>query len=117
MDDTLTMPSELIGVTLDDGLQHFDRVEPVAHFTLPARLTVKRQLEYFSRYSDTRFEPMYLRLWHSAIVLIQDWQCDVLPDPKVDLDKITDTQATTVIMWAGNLVLGYMNELEALPKV
>lgn len=115
--ETLTMPQELIGVVADDGLTRFDRAVPDAHFALPAHPTVRQQLEYFSRYHATRDEPIYLRLWHSATILISEWQCAVLPDLHIDLDKITEAEATTVIMWAGNLVLNYINDLETLPKV
>ena len=114
-DQKETLAPELIGV-VSDGLERFDRAEPDAHFALPARPTVKQQLEYFSRYADTRGDPLYLRLWHSAAILISEWQCSVMPDLKTDLNKITDAEATTVIMWAGNSVLQYMNELQALPK-
>ena len=112
---TLTLPDDV--TVVDDGLQRFDRVGPEVHFALPARPTVRQQLEYYSRYSDTRAASLYLRLWHSAQALISEWQCEVLPDPKVDLDKLTASEATTAIIWAGNVVLQYMNDLETLPKV
>jgi hypothetical protein len=78
-EQTLTMPQELIGTVAADDVMRYDRVEPDAHFTLPARPTVRQQLEYYSRYNDTRSDPMYLRLWYSAQVLIKDWQSEVLP--------------------------------------
>lgn len=115
-DQTLTMPRELIGVVAD-GLTRFDRAVPDVHFALPAHPTVRQQLEYFSRYHGTRDEPIYLRLWHSAVILISEWQCAALPDLHTDLDQITSADATTAIMWAGNQVLQYINDLELLPKV
>ena len=114
-DQLVVMPKELIGGTAED-VTRFDRAVPDVHFALPAHPTVKQQLEYFSRYVDTRSEPMYLRLWHSAQILIAEWECAALPDLKTDLDKIADPDATTAIMWAGNVVLEYMNDLEKLPK-
>ncbi len=115
-DQPLTMPRELIGVAVSD-VTRFDRKKPDVHFALPAHPTVKQQLVYFSRYADTRAEPMYLRLWYSAAILITEWQCAALPDLNIDLDQITDPDATDAIMWAGNTVLKYINDLEALPKV
>jgi hypothetical protein len=100
-----------------DNLTRFDRVEPEAHFSLPARPTVRQQLEYYSRYADTRDAPLYLRLWHSAKILITDWECRTLPNKETDLNSLTDPQTATVVMWAGNVVMQYMNDLEALPKV
>jgi len=106
----------LIGVLPEADVTRFDRVEPDAHFALPAHPTVKQQLEYYSRYADTRSEPLYLRLWYSAQVLIKEWECAALPDYKVTLDQITNPEATTAIMWAGNIVMRYMSDLDTLPK-
>lgn len=106
----------LIGVPLED-VTRFDRAEPECHFALPAHPTVKQQLEYYSRYADTRNEPLYLRLWHSAQILFSEWQCSALPDYRIGLDRVTNPDATTIIMWAGNSVIQYMSDLESLPKV
>lgn len=111
---TIDLPQDV--TVVDDGLTRFDRTVPDVHFALPAHPTVRQQLEYYSRYSDTRSAPLYLRLWHSAQALISEWQCTALPDLKTDLDSITTPEATTVIMWAGNTVLQYMSDLETLPK-
>lgn len=117
----MTTQAEGITATVNgvspNGLEHFDRTGPDAHFALPARPTVKQQLEYFSRYAATRSLPLYLRLWDSAQAVISEWVSESLPDPKVDLTTITDPNAGLVIMWAGNVVLEYMNDLNALPKV
>lgn len=112
---TDTAPT-LIGVPLDDVMR-FDRVEPECHFAVPAHPTVKQQLEYYSRLSETLGDPIHLRMWSCAQALIQDWECEVLPDPRVNLDNITAPQAASVIMWAGNAVLNYMQNLDTLPKV
>src|SRR5512139_738981 len=98
-----------------NGLEHFKRTGPEARFALPARPTVRQQLIYFSRYADTRSDPLYLRLWHSAQTLIAEWECEALPDPSVDLDQVASPDATTAIMWAGNIVMTYMSDLESLP--
>lgn len=95
----------------------FKRVNPVASFTLPAHPTVDTQLEYFSAYADTANLPMYKRLWRSARAILSNWDCSVLSDPSVDLTQVTDPDATTVIIWAGEQVLTYMEGLDALPKV
>ena len=117
MDNQTETDVPLIGVVADDGLMRFDRIEPVAHFALPAHPTVRQQLEYFSRLSETVGEPIHLRMWSCAQSLIQEWECDALPNPKVNLDSITDPRAAMVVMWAGNATLQHMNDLESLPKV
>lgn len=127
MDKQTDTATPLIDMVANGNLAHFDRVEPDAHFAIPARPTVRQQLEYYSRLSETLNEPLYVRLWTCALSLMIDWECEILPDPKislsrltnpkVSLDSITDPQASTVIMWAGNVVLQHMNALETLPKV
>ena len=94
----------------------FNREGPEAQFMLPAHPTVEQQLNYFSAYADTVKLPMYLRLWRSAQVLITDWFCPVLPDPGADLRALTNPDVTTVIIWAGQNVLSYMEALDSLPK-
>jgi len=116
MSEQIETAKPLIGVPLED-VTRFDRVEPECHFCVPAHPTVKQQLEYYSRYADSRSDPMYLRLWHAAQTLIDEWDCAALPDRKIALDTITNPEATTVIMWAGNAVIQYMGNLDALPKV
>lgn len=94
-------------------------IPPTASFSLPApdQLTVQQQLEYYSRYADSQSLPLYLRLWTSALSLIEDWSCEVLPDPRVNLKTVTNPDITMVIMWAGQEVLGYIEGLDLLPKV
>lgn len=102
---------------MPDGLTRFERTDPDVRFDVPARPTVRQQLEYYSRYRDTGSESLYVRLWYSAQTLIFGWRCDVLPDMHADLNRIDSPQATTAIMWAGNAVVMHMESLEALPKV
>lgn len=94
----------------------FKRVVPEARFTLPAHPTVEVQLDYFSAYASTAALPLYKRLWHSARVIIVDWTCPLMPDMSTDLSGLTDPEVTTLIIWAGQEVLTYMEGLEALPK-
>lgn len=117
MDDQTDTVKPLIGIVAAEDVARFDRVEPEAHFSIPAHPTVKQQLEYYSRLSETIGEPIHLRMWACAQALIRDWECEVLPNPKANLDSITDPNAAMVIMWCGNAVLNHMNNLEALPKV
>ena len=101
----------------DDGKVYFDRADPKVHFAMPAHPTVEQQLTFHSQYVETVNQPMYLRNWHAARILVTDWACDVLPDMAVDLKTITDPSAATIIMWVSNQVLTYINGLDTLPKV
>jgi len=100
-----------------DDLAYFDRTDPKAHFGLPAHPDIEWQLIYYSKFTEVRNEPLFIRLWHSAQSLIREWECPLLPNPSVDLKSITDPAVTTIIMWAGTKVSEYVNGLDALPKV
>ena len=101
-------------------LTYFDRVNPDAHFGLPAHPTVKHQLDYWSAYTEQRDQPLYVRMWHAAKALIQEWDCALLPNMDADLAKIDDpavaSHVATIVMWAGNQTLGFVNRLEEIPK-
>lgn len=100
----------------ESTLKNYDRSDPAVHFALPRHPTVRQQLQYFSNYVDHRFEPLYLRLWYSAIPLLGQWECEVLPDVRVNLETLTDPDVATVVMWVGQSVLDHMEALEHLPK-
>lgn len=87
--------------------------KPDYKFTVPDRPTVRQQLEYFSAGAGL---PMALRHWEGAKTLIQSWECEKLPDHKVDLDTISDPAATTIIIAAGADVVRFMNSLDEVPK-
>lgn len=85
-------------------------------FTIPTRPTVRQQLEYLSEAGNARGREMWLRYWAGAVMLITNWVCEALPDPNVDLDSITDTKQTGIIMWAAIEVYRHMNSLDTIPK-
>jgi hypothetical protein len=78
--------------------------------------TVYDQALYASKFFDTRNDPMYLRLWESAKTLIKTWQCDVMPDYKVDLKTVSDPACLQVVIWIGNTLMSHFSALEAPPK-
>jgi hypothetical protein len=82
-------------------------------FTIPDKITVRQQLEYFSAGAGL---PLALRHWEGAKTLVQKWECAELPDYTVDLDSITDPKATTFIIWAGIQVMQFVNALDSIPK-
>lgn len=89
-----------------------------ARFTVPDSLTVRTQLAYYSarQFADTN--EMWEANWRAAVVVMQDWVCDWLPDPKTaDLETLTDRRAALLMMWAANQVGGHMLGLETVPKV
>ena len=65
----------------------FEREDPKCKFTIPDRPTVRQQLEYFSMSGGIRDKEMLTRYWLGTKALIQSWDCKVMPDYEVDIDK------------------------------
>lgn len=85
-------------------------------FTVPDKITVKQQLEYFSAAGGSAGNEYWFRLWQAAKTLIQDWQCEIMPDIDTDLETVTDPQISGVVVWAGVKVSEHINSLQAISK-
>ena len=60
---------------------------------------------------------LFLALWRSALILIEDWECKLIPDPhKLDLEKANDLKVTEVVTWTGMRVREFVNSLNEVPK-
>jgi hypothetical protein len=87
-------------------------------FTLPEQLTVREQLTFRERlFLSADDTDMYSRYWDAALPLVEDWQCEIVPDPQaVDLDAETDRRVADIVNWFANTVAGHMNEMDDVPK-
>lgn len=86
-------------------------------FSLPERVTVRQQLGYISEAGLARGRDLFERYWYGARNLVQNWQCELIPDPMIlDLDKATDPKIAMIVTWVGIEVKGYMDRLDTLPK-
>lgn len=85
-------------------------------FEVPDRPNVRQQLGWFSEMSETVNQTQFERYWEAGKTLIENWQCDVLPDPSVSLDEMTNPIQTQVVIWAGLQIVGHMNRLEDIEK-
>ena len=93
----------------------FTRTNPSARFTVPDKITVRQQLQYFSE-ARVPGQPLFERFWLGARPLIIDWQCEIMPDKNIDLETITDPDVTQVIIWAGIQVKTHIDSLENIAK-
>lgn len=86
--------------------------------TVPDRLTVRQQLEYRGLVAMSNRREMYPRFWDGARHLIDEWECEKMPDKNVNLDEVDDPEVADIIFTACNLVNGHLNKLEqeAVPK-
>ena len=84
--------------------------------TVPDKVTVKQQLEYFSVAGGLAGNEYWLRLWEAAKTIIQDWECELMPDVDTDLDTLTNPLVTGVLIWAGIQVSDHINSLQVVSK-
>lgn len=85
-------------------------------FSIKDKPTVRDQLAYFSEVGLARGSELFERLWLGARALILDWKCKVFPDFMLDLDKISDSNVTEILIWAGLQVKRHMDSLDEVPK-
>lgn len=73
--------------------------------------TVLQQLGYYDKIGQT-FE----QRWAATRLLIDEWECEFMPDKNADLGKLDDGRITRVILWAIGRVADYFNGLGAVEK-
>ena len=93
----------------------FKRENPSARFSVPDKITVRQQLQYFSE-ARSADRPVFERLWVGASLLITDWECEIMPDYKISLDDISDPNVTDVLIWAGLAVMRHIDSLDNISK-
>ena len=86
-------------------------------FEVADTITVRKQLAYRSARQFLSVEDTYAAHWRAALLLIEGWQCETVPDPKaLDLDAVTDPQMTYIVLWAAGEVAGHVAGLDSVPK-
>lgn len=97
-------------------------------FILPERISVRQQLRYrqaiafnFDVGPDGEIRlnnnDMYERYWKAMPIVVEDWQCEIIPDmAKLDLDEADDPRIADIVFWAANEVVGHMSGLRSISK-
>lgn len=85
-------------------------------FTVPDRINVKQQLEFYSTIGGMIGPEYWLNMWQGAKLFIQDWHCPLMPDVDTDLESIEDPEIAGVLIWASAQVNQHINGLKSLPK-
>jgi hypothetical protein len=97
-------------------------------FVLPERISVRRQLQYrqaiafsFDVGEDgqlrTGNNDLYERYWRGAQYVIEDWQCELIPDvANLDFDKADNPRIADIVFWVSNQVAGHMEDIKAISK-
>lgn len=90
-------------------------------FKLPETPTVMQVLRYDSRRFETAGDmPAFVVLWECAKTVMSGWQCDLLPDIKIDLDKLEHSEhaplQVRIIEAVGVAVSAWRGALDSVPK-
>jgi hypothetical protein len=86
-------------------------------FSLPDELTIRQQLLLRTRVFRDESEDAYSQWWAGILPLIEDWQCEEIPDPVAfDLDDSGTWQQGNIVQWVSNMAAGYVIELGEVPK-
>lgn len=89
----------------------YENVELGVKFDAPDRITVRKQLEYYSAANKTG--SWFLDAWGAAAVIVENWVCVKYPNLMVqDLDKVEDRSITQIVLWVGARVTEHMVRLE-----
>jgi len=95
----------------------FNHPEHEATFFLPEKPTI-RQLMAYDGFEFLRGRQMYERFWDAARTVMQDWECELLPDIEISLDEAGTEEQLEIIKWACLLVWDwrYKFKQDQLPK-
>lgn len=85
-------------------------------FTVPDRPTVRQQMAYLSTAGRARDREYVEKLWLAACDLLSDWKSELLPDCRMDLEKLDNPKVTDLIIWASFEVKKYIDGLDLTPK-
>jgi hypothetical protein len=87
--------------------------------TLPDEFTVIERLDFDERVLLAAADGLnvYSRNWIGALPLLQEWECDLIPDPEaLDMATETDPRVARLVRWVANTVAGHMIGLDDVPK-
>jgi len=101
-------------------------------FSVPDELTVRQQLAFRSELFLTQDMDRFERFWIGAQHLIDEWECELIPDVSVldsdtgavlvagraDLNLVTETNPAIadIVNYVGTTVAGHLAMIGAVPK-
>ena len=89
-------------------------------FALKEEFTVREMLNFRSRIWNVEVEEgdgFNIRYWMAARPLIQDWECEAIPDPMAfDLDSAGSWRLANIVGWVSDTVAAHIAELDDVPK-
>lgn len=90
-------------------MKKFESKDLGVSFTLPDKMTARQQLVFRRKTAGfVEADDLYIRYWEAAVELVQDWECEKLPDPAAfDLDAEVAADVVDIVMYAANVTAGH----------
>ena len=86
-------------------------------FSVPDVLTVRQQLAFRSELFLTKDKDRFERFWIGSQHLIEDWECELIPDRMaLDLETETNPAIADIVNYVGTMVAGHLAMIGAVPK-
>ena len=86
-------------------------------FSIADKLTIRQQLAFRSELFLTRDRDRFERFWIGSQHLIEDWECEKIPDrAALDLEVETDPAIADIVNYVGTTVAGHLAKIGAVPK-
>ena len=99
-------------------MAHYENAELGLSFDLPDNPTALTVLTYDSKRIETN-GPAIIVLWECILPVLENWQCDALPDPRTPLDRINGksaVKASQVVKFVAFTGSAWRLNLEAVSK-
>ena len=86
-------------------------------FSIPDELTIKDQLSFRSALWLSQDGERFARFWAGAQHLIDEWECELIPDrAALDLQTETNPAIADIVNYVGTRTAGHLAMIGAVPK-
>ena len=102
-------------------MAEYENEELGVRFTLPDALNPFQQLAFRGK-TAVGGGGVFVRFWDGAIELIQEWECEAIPEYKdLDLhadidDPVEAARIADIVQFVANSTAAHITALEAVPK-
>ena len=97
-------------------MAHFDNEALGLSFDLPDEPNALEIIKYDSKRLEMYGEPALVILWECIKPLILNWDCEHLPDYKVNLEKVKSLKAAQAVEFAAMRGVDWRASLDEVPK-
>ena len=97
-------------------MAHFENLELKVSFDLPDKPDVITILTYDSVRMEHWGERAIIVLWECIKPIIENWECEHLPDRYIDLSTINSLDAALAVEWSAYRGSDWRRNLDNVPK-